>query len=74
MKFNFKGVGCRGVDRIHLALCRFHWQVLVDLVMQFGLLIASEEGCDVISVPSDILTSLLNLFVSFFPFCLSLYE
>ena len=52
LKFNFKGVGCGGVNRIYLAQCTFHWEVLVELVMNFGFqnnlqfewLIASEEG------------------------------
>jgi len=40
------------VNRIYLAQCTFHWEVLVELVMNFGFqnnlqfewLIASEEG------------------------------
>lgn len=37
IKLNFKELGSRGVDRTYLAQCRVYWQVLVELVVNFGL-------------------------------------
>jgi len=81
LKFNFKGVRCGGVDRIHLTQCRFHWQALVELVMNCGLqnnlqfewLIASEEGLWTMYLVSDILIYALTWFIYLFLFFHSVF-